>query len=201
MTHPATGSLMSDPLVDRLKILREGKYSARVGRRFVMRYFFDTEFREDGQIIDLISIGIVAEDGRELYAVSTEARLDLCDSWLRENVLAKLPEYGHLAWMSRLEIRKAVTLFTGGKWGNPLYGTTRTINDDNPEIWAWYGASDWVAFYQLFGKMIDLPDHLPRWFHELKQLAVEVGVRSWTSLRTRTMRSAMRVGRATSTGP
>ncbi len=31
-----------------------------------MRYFLDTEFYEDGKTIDLISIGIVAEDGREL---------------------------------------------------------------------------------------------------------------------------------------
>lgn len=35
-----------------------------------MRYFFDTEFYEDGKTIDLVSIGIVAEDGRELYAVN-----------------------------------------------------------------------------------------------------------------------------------
>jgi hypothetical protein len=30
-----------------------------------MRYWLDTEFIEDGKTIDLISIGIVAEDGRE----------------------------------------------------------------------------------------------------------------------------------------
>ena len=35
-----------------------------------MRYFYDTEFLEDGETIDLISIGIVAEDGREYYAVT-----------------------------------------------------------------------------------------------------------------------------------
>src|SRR4051812_11038169 len=34
-----------------------------------MKYFYDTEFLEDGQTIELISIGIVAEDGREYYAV------------------------------------------------------------------------------------------------------------------------------------
>ena len=36
------------------------------------RFFIDTEFVEDGKTIDLISIGIVCEDGREFYAVSTE---------------------------------------------------------------------------------------------------------------------------------
>ena len=35
------------------------------------RYFYDCEFIEDGQIIDLISIGVVDEQGREFYAIST----------------------------------------------------------------------------------------------------------------------------------
>ena len=38
----------------------------------VRRYFYDTEFIEDGTTIDLVSIGIVDEAGREFYAVSTE---------------------------------------------------------------------------------------------------------------------------------
>lgn len=33
-----------------------------------MRFWFDTEFFKDGRVIDLISIGVVAEDGREYYA-------------------------------------------------------------------------------------------------------------------------------------
>jgi hypothetical protein len=30
-----------------------------------MRFWFDTEFIEDGKTIDLMSIGVVAEDGRK----------------------------------------------------------------------------------------------------------------------------------------
>ena len=37
-----------------------------------MQYFYDTEFIDNGRHIDLISIGIVAADGREFYSVSTE---------------------------------------------------------------------------------------------------------------------------------
>ena len=40
-----------------------------------MKYFYDTEFLEDGHTFDLISIGIVAEDGREYYARSEERRV------------------------------------------------------------------------------------------------------------------------------
>lgn len=38
-----------------------------------MKYFFDTEFIEDGKTIELLSIGIVSEDGREFYAESLDA--------------------------------------------------------------------------------------------------------------------------------
>ncbi len=31
------------------------------------RYFYDCEFLENGNTIELISIGIVADDGREYY--------------------------------------------------------------------------------------------------------------------------------------
>src|SRR5947207_8870203 len=36
------------------------------------RYFYDCEFIEDGRLVDLVSIGVVDEKGREFYAVSTE---------------------------------------------------------------------------------------------------------------------------------
>ncbi len=56
-----------------------------------MRFFYDTEFIEDGTTIDLVSIGIVGEDGREFYAVSTEFDPDRAGKWVRANVLPKLP--------------------------------------------------------------------------------------------------------------
>jgi hypothetical protein len=52
-----------------------------------MRYFFDTELIEDGKTIDLISIGIVAEDGREFYALSKECDFSKASDWVLENVL------------------------------------------------------------------------------------------------------------------
>jgi hypothetical protein len=68
-----------------------------------MRYFLDTEFQEGfykplfgrrRHFIDLISIALVAEDGREYYAVSKEFNLKSVwkDEWLRENVLRALYE-------------------------------------------------------------------------------------------------------------
>ena len=37
-----------------------------------VKYFIDTEFIDRERFIDLISLGVVAEDGREFYAISTE---------------------------------------------------------------------------------------------------------------------------------
>ncbi len=56
-----------------------------------MRYFYDCEFIEDGRTIELVSIGVVCEDGREFYAVSTEFDPDRAGKWVRRNVLPKLP--------------------------------------------------------------------------------------------------------------
>lgn len=64
-----------------------------------MKYFFDTEFIEGfykplfgkrRHFIDLISIGIVAEDGREYHAISSEYKYDDADPWVKENVILPL---------------------------------------------------------------------------------------------------------------
>jgi hypothetical protein len=133
-----------------------------------MIYYLDTEFVEDGKTIDLISIGLVAEDGREFYAVNREARLDLANEWVREHVLSSLPRYGDPAWMSRDTIAIGVQQFLLHKF----------VHDDKstkPLVWAYYGSYDWVAFCQLFGRMIELPKGFPMFCMDLKQLSIEVG--------------------------
>lgn len=59
------------------------------------RFFYDTEFLERGPFhpINLISIGIVAEDGREYYGVNGEVELTPIanHAWLVENVVPHLP--------------------------------------------------------------------------------------------------------------
>lgn len=37
------------------------------------------------------------------------------------------------------------------------------------ELYAWYGAYDHVALCWLFGKMLELPDHMPMFTNDLKQ--------------------------------
>lgn len=121
-----------------------------------MRYFYDTEFIEDGKTIELISIGVVAEDGREFYAVSNEFDMRKANKWVRENVIPKLPNPSDACWISKKQIRENLEIFFS--W------------DKNIELWAWVGAYDHVVLCQLWGDMTKLPSYMPRFTNELKQL-------------------------------
>lgn len=120
-----------------------------------MRFWFDTEFIEDGKTIELLSIGIVAESGNEYYREIDGVDTSRADPWLHENVLSHMT--GDTA--SRTDIAREVLAFVG----------------DAPEFWAYYADYDWVALCQLYGRMIDLPDGWPMYCRDLKQLLDAVG--------------------------
>lgn len=122
-----------------------------------VRYWFDTEFMEDGKTIDLLSIGIVCEDGRELYLENLSADYSKAHPWVRDHVLPTLDPVKH--GVAYAEIGPKVLAFCTG----------------HPEFWAYYGAYDWVAMAQLFGRMVDLPAHWPMWCRDVKQLCMDLG--------------------------
>ena len=121
-----------------------------------MRYFYDCEFIEDGRTIELVSIGVVAEDGREFYAVSTEFDGTRAIDWVRRNVLDKLPAPADPAWRSRERIREDLLSYLLAP-GEPI------------ELWAWMASYDHVVLAQLWGDMRALPRSIPRFTHELRQ--------------------------------
>ena len=145
-----------------------------------MKYFYDTEFKEDGKTIDLISIGMVAEDGREFYAVSNEfdTRRVAHDDWLMANVMSSIDHEEFIisdsegfpmtrdifvtdpAAMSRDEIARGIEDFIG--------------TDNHAELWAWYCAYDHVCLAQLWGRMLDLPEKVPMHTNDIKTLLKEV---------------------------
>jgi 3' exoribonuclease, RNase T-like len=122
----------------------------------VRRFFYDTEFIEDGTTIDLVSIGVVDETGREFYAVSTEFDERRAIPWVRRNVLDRLPPPADRAWRSRQRIRDDLLAF--------LTGPGQEV-----ELWAWFAAYDHVALAQLWGPMTALPRAVPRFTRELRQ--------------------------------
>ena len=121
-----------------------------------MRFWFDTEFHEDGRIIDLISIGIVREDGATYYAESDFAHeIAGSSEWLAKNVRPYLTGEDK----PRRVIAREIVEFA----------------DKEFELWAYYGAYDWVVLCQLYGRMIDLPKGWPMFCCDLKQMCVKAG--------------------------
>lgn len=140
-----------------------------------MKYFIDTEFIEDGKTIELISIGIVAEDGREFYAISSEYKYKNASDWVKENVI--LPMY-----QQQTPARKQFTepknfhKTAGKKLQEIKQGILYFIGPDLPKFYGYYADYDWVVFCQLFGRMIDLPKGFPMFCMDLKQMMVERGL-------------------------
>ena len=130
-----------------------------------MRYWLDTEFVEDGSTIELISIGIVAEDGREYYAINSDCDLDKANDWVKENVIANLEpknQAGATFWKPKSVIKQGILGFIGWRSGTDPHWT-------KPEFWGYYSDYDWVVLCQIFGSMMDLPSSWPMYCRDIKQ--------------------------------
>lgn len=114
-----------------------------------MKIWFDTEFIEDGKTIDLISIGMVREDGKTLYRENLECDLSRASPWVQQNVIPHLTGDA----VSRVMIRQEVRQFAG----------------ESPEFWAYFADYDWVVLCQLFGTMMDLPEGWPMFCMDIQQ--------------------------------
>jgi hypothetical protein len=155
-----------------------------------MRYYLDTEFIErppstellfvaDSQTasvdlpptIELLSLGIVAENGRELYVVSREADLSRANEFVRANVIPNLghpdaprpedpTEHDTSNWRTREGIARLVRAFIAP--------------DPKPVFYGYYADYDWVVFCWLFGTMMDLPKGFPYYCRDLKQTVDEI---------------------------
>lgn len=209
-----------------------------------MKYFYDTEFIEGPQkkkflgipfgntppTIDLISIGIVSEEGKELYLISKDFNIEetwnrydmqvvptfgdmrnmypegkiVKKYWLRENVL--MPIFFDLAmedfhnihfkdqWYYKgeevtLEVFKKHPVWSKDlKWFKKLinkYGKSLKVirdkvekflkpSEDSPvELYGDYSAYDHVALCWLFGLMKDLPNGMPYYTIDLRQMLEE----------------------------
>ncbi len=121
-----------------------------------MRFFLDTEFMEAPGQLELISIGIVSQDGQEYYAETVEGDRSKANDWVKANVLPQLE--GPVK--PQLAIGADIIEFVGSC---------------EPEFWGYYADYDWVVFCWLFGAMIDLPKGWLMYCRDIKQLADSVG--------------------------
>lgn len=144
---------------------------------------YDTEFLEGKGSIDLISIGLVREDGAEYYAVNSDANWPkiATQRWLCESVVPHLPlmtkgvrkatpgENTNVASSWKFDIDLSSTLV------KPAWVIANEVREfildvpDEPQLWADYAAYDHVVLCWLWGSMMQLPAGIPMWTHDLRQ--------------------------------
>lgn len=162
-----------------------------------MKYFIDTEFIEGfrkplfgkrSHFIDLISIGIVAENGKKFYQISCEYNYNDADDWVKENVILPLylqtvsgdarnrftvENFHKFYGLTNKQIADAVKEFvykTSGIDNPNTISNWDEVKDNFPiEFYAYYADYDWVVFCSLYGRMIDLPKGFPMYCKDLKQ--------------------------------
>ena len=154
-----------------------------LGRRVmtIRRYFYDCEFLENGRTIELISIGIVSNTGREYYAVNRNApwRKIRKHPWLMANVVPHLPKvHGDMRhfmprnWLCdmrstlvrpRERIAEEVRMFLTGGAGPS-------------QLWSYFSAYDHVVLAQLWGPMALLPPGIPMRTGDIAQEAARLGL-------------------------
>lgn len=140
------------------------------------KVFLDTEFLDDGRLIQLLSIGLASETGAEYYAVAADGGMDSAagNAWLRANVLPHLP-----------------VVLTGSGWewdtAHPEYPRVRPraqiardirafmAGQPDPELWAFFSPYDAVVLCQLYGPMSAVPDEVPAFVKDLMQEAERSG--------------------------
>lgn len=153
-----------------------------------MKVWYDTEFweRGPGHPIVPISIGLVAEDGREFYGINADAPIDAIANehpWLRENVLNQLPidwadppeggdeDRHYPRWLDDVELEEhedGKHLWTHG--GLQTQVTQFLRYTPELELWGWYSSYDHLLLAQLVGgTMAQLPPWMPMWTNDLRQ--------------------------------
>jgi hypothetical protein len=160
-----------------------------------MIYSLDTEFIEGFHIsglrprrhhVDLISLGLVREDGYPFYAISSDFDPYEASEWVVENVfkgiIAEAVE-GKLGAPNKPHIlndlhnekneRECMRLVQIG-WGMTDAAIGKKVkeyvgDDKAPVFYGYFADYDWVVFCSLFGTMMDLPKGWPMYCRDLKQ--------------------------------
>ena len=146
-----------------------------------MRFWIDTEYDDSGDRAVLISLGAVAEDGREFYAVSSEFDPKKTKPWVQENVLPYLPTKGSSAWKPLKAIAREFTDFVG---------------EEPSEFWSLIATYDWyLVTHELLGGIDYLPHNWPFECWDLHEWAWRLGPRKYTLSCNRRCKAAHRATR------
>jgi len=109
-----------------------------------MKIFFDTEFTGLRAVSDILSIGMVAEDGSTFYSEIDRPELLNIDDWIRDNVIANFTKEKFFS--DYPELRKQIEVFL-----SPY---------KKVEMWSDCLAYDWVLFCELWSGALNVPDYI-----------------------------------------
>lgn len=137
-----------------------------------MKIFIDTEFVNRGaeNPIDLISIGMVREDGEEFYGINVEAPLGVmyANRWIRENLWPTLPlaaSNGIVDWDHEHPDVQHVR-----RHDNLREDVYQFIVGEGPaELWGSYSGFDYTVLSQLFGTFNEHRDGVPMFINDVQQ--------------------------------
>lgn len=131
-------------------------------------FFYDTEFLEDGETIELVSIGMVDLDGREFYAENLHMPMARMKQhpWIMRNVIPHLNKRPD-AVLHPEHIADDIVSFLAD---------SGVQCRDEARLWGYYSAYDHVLLAQMFGRMIDLPQPIPMFTCDLMQVCDLAGV-------------------------
>lgn len=136
-----------------------------------MKLFFDTEFTGLHQNTKLISIGIVALDGRYFYAEFNDYNKAQVNDWIQENVIKNLmfnDKETHCIEESLVPYNKVNDDYPSLRI-RMKNDTTNIVNklnewlqqfDGEIQIWSDCLSYDWVLFNQLFGGAQNIPSNI-----------------------------------------
>ena len=130
-----------------------------------MKIYFDTEFTGLHKDTTLISIGLVAEDGKTFYAELTDYDKSQCDEWIEKNVI------GNLLYPNREGAQNDGNnmVVIGNKELVKSYLTSWLDQYKSVEFVSDVCHYDMVLLIDIFGHAFKLPSHVCAACHDINQ--------------------------------
>lgn len=134
-----------------------------------MKLFFDTEFTGLKKDATLVSIGIVAENGRKFYAEFSDYDESQCDDWIKENVLKHTILGDNDMLAKRLGEDGETTVILGGKSDVRCELGEWLKQFDEAQFVSDVCHYDFVLLIDIFGTAFDLPKNVSAVCYDINQ--------------------------------
>lgn len=134
-----------------------------------MELFFDCEFTGLHKDTTLVSIGIVAENGKKFYVEFSDYDESQCDDWIKENVLKHTILAGNDTLAARLGEDSNTTVVLGSK-ADIRYELGEWLKQfDEVQFVSDVCHYDMVLLIDIFGTAFGLPGNVSAACHDINQ--------------------------------